>query len=347
MKVYLSNLVSMGTLFLLLGTGLSSLRAENDWFYNEPQDTWYHEPEPPAPAPLYSITADALLWTAIQGDLDYATTDASFFGALVNAKNQFIDFDGKAGFRIAIKVPLDFLELEGIYTYWHPTHSIGCRAPLNGVVHATMFPGYVDTNFFFAGSAQAHLSLNYILCDLLLADTYNCKYNITARPYVGLRVFSFKESIRTNYEGIDFTPGDFANWKVDLTAGGITLGVKAARPLIFNFNLHGHLGASLLGGEQKQHYQWFKAGPVFQVFPSFQNLSNTDNILIAEWDASIGLAYDISYCQIPISFVLGYELQDWWNMPHMRRFSFLAVSTSEQSGRLTVHGGFFRIAISF
>lgn len=333
-------LKTLWTSFLACALCMNALFAHN-WDLDEEEE------------PCIALSADLLVWSACQSDLDYAITDQGSgpgigpTGILIGGNVHYIDFDWDAGFRLqaGYKMPWGSFTLNAIYTYWHVNEESHANAPPGGTLHANLFPAVFDS-LAHAADSSAHLQLHYDTLDVLLATRYNWGSNFIARPYAGLRVLWLKERVHANYSGLDFAVGDFADWDVDLTAAGLTLGVRGSTPLFSGLQLIGHFGAAILAGEPNHHYRWFKAtDPV--ATNTFLDLDDEHCLVCGEWDASLGLAYELCLCNLPIQIAIGYEVQDWWNMPRARRFFEATPTNDDHSGRLTLHGGFLRASFAF
>lgn len=217
--------------------------------------------------------------------------------------------------------------------------------------HYLLAGQFLDEGPFVEASAE--LKTRYDLYDLVLAKTICCG-DFRARPYIGARFLQLRQNYRATLTPLVSSEEDLAavrqtQWRTDLPAGGLTLGIGGRYQVCGAWNLTGRLGASVLGGRVKHHNQWF--------VPDEDDIevSRTEKrhhcSVITGWDAAIGLAYDWCCCGNPVGLSIGYEIQDWWNMPQRPRFVLQQIGntqvTPDDGARFTVHGLFVRLGIAF
>lgn len=144
-------------------------------------------------------------------------------------------------------------------------------------------------------------------------------------------------------------------WKQKIPAAGLTLGVYARYSLCCEWSVTGHFGLSVLGGKVKYHNNYYPFTSLGS--PTVQYRAHHAQI-ITGWDGSLGLSYDWDFCVCPIRIEAGYEIQDWFNIPERVRYfnknittdvasPLSTAQTSDGHGRLTVHGLFVRLGVSF
>lgn len=304
--------------------------------------------------PCAYISGDVLAWSACQSGLDYAVSDngrgVAGSAAVLDARSQRVEFGWQAGFRIhaSYRLPCDCWSLEATYTHWNIANDDHADAPLGGILHAVQYPNNIAGGRF-ASSARSHVRLNYNTLDILLAKTFQCADSCFAfRPYGGARILWFRENVRTDYSGLNFAAvGDFAKWETNFTAAGAALGVRASYPICDGYHVIGHLCGAVLGSDPEFRHHWHLTPPFDANTNSDLKERNRECLVMGEWDASLGIAYDWCPCGWDIKLAAGYEIVDWWNAPRMGRFATIEPTRSDDNGRLTLHGAFFRAGVAF
>jgi len=214
-------------------------------------------------------------------------------------------------------------------------------------VDATTFPNWMTVSANGVTEISQELKTKYDMYDLVFAKTYRCGDCFKARPYFGARVLQFRQ----NFQG-DVTPvagvHSHSLWRTDLPAGGVTIGTEGKYHVCNCWSLTARLGASLLGGRVKHHNEWFTPGGT----PNGTRTEERHHCsVISGWDAAVGLAYDWCCCGTPVGVAVGYEIQDWWNMPQRPRFVNQGIGntqvTVDDGARFTVHGLYVRAGIAF
>lgn len=240
---------------------------------------------------------------------------------------------------------------------------------------------------------HARVKLKYELFDLVFSKPFGCGcWSWT--PYIGARVLWLRETLRNNITGTWFKEGlppffafnadgadeldgddlfvdDLAelapfgtlingatgfSWKQKTPAGGLTAGIHAAYYVGDAFSITGHFGLSVLGGKTRYHNNY---APYTAVrCPQVQYRAH-HSMVITGWDGALGIAYDWDFCSCPVHLGIGYEIQDWFNLPERVRYinnnnpldgdvdPLTTLQTSDARGRLTLHGLYVRVAFAF
>lgn len=307
-------------------------------------------------------------------------------------ETEFFKFKSRSGFRVGVSYQLpcwDDVSLNFIFTYYHPRvnkkfHNEKINSlcpgqeamiqtttdiidigpnPLSGCNGAVVPGGFLRWNSPDS-VVESRIKLKYELYDLVLSKNFGGCDCWTLTPYIGARVLWLREALRNTIEGSYLvtptsTPGIFAEtsyvWKQQIPAAGLTLGVHAQFCLCGSLNVIGHFGASVLGGKSKWHDNYFP-------FNSMESATHKERAhhgrIVTGWDGSLGLGYDWNFCSCPIRLGVGYEIQDWFNIPERVRYfnknittdainPISTAQTSDGNGRFTVHGLFVRLAFAF
>lgn len=264
-----------------------------------------------------------------------------------------------------------------------PPVSTGDLAPLRieGTTDATnrFFLTIPDVAFDIA---RLRARIKYDVVDILFAKRYDCGGCVDYVPYVGARIFSFEEDLCTNF-GVrnnsnsnlvsSGNRGPFllrTHYKLKLPSAGLTFGTRMNYAVCDCFNLFGHIGASILGGNAKQSFKWdnYLLRNALADIDLPANVVVTDGVVtsLVPWtittdiphthrhrsrcqvifglDASLGIGYEWCACNVPVLIGVGYEIQSWWNMPPHRGAHECCGGGSSS---FTVHGLFVRLGFGF
>lgn len=311
-----------------------------------------------------SASIDYLYWSVLQDNLDQAIVDASPDPTiLVNSETQFLKPKYKSGVRAALayEFPCSDWAFAAVYTYYSPKWHRTFSAQEGGKLLPSQFPNFIGASRGASGTAE--VKLEYQLLDLLATTTYCWDNSFFFNPYLGGRFLWFKEKETSVYSGFDYVNPAVASWRTDLPAGGVTLGVRGQYLVCGGISFIGHWGASLLGGRVKHHQDWQipeSLLPGDLPIGSF-NLHEHHDTIVGGWEASVGIGYDWCFCGCPFNLSVGYEIQDWWNMPQRARvvnggvlpteepidYGSLGELLTDSGCRFTVHGLFVRAGFTF
>lgn len=362
MKGQILNILRTSALSVLLGTSVITLSAEaddgwsgrNDWSYNDCFDSC----NPCCAGPRCALWADFLWWEACQTGLDTAVLDSENVDPsdfISDGETQFFDYRYKPGFRVGVSyfLPCDSWSIDFQYTMWHPKQHHTYTASFGGAANTTQLPD----QFLAPGAySEVHTELKtkYDLYDLVFAKVYRCVDCFGLRPYIGARVLQFRQNFQSEITPIigeeeEAVANTRTQWRTDLPAAGLTFGVGGKYQVCGSWNLVGRLGASLLGGRVKHHNQWF--APRSSNFAGSGTEHRHHCSIITGWEAALGIGYDWCCCNMPVGIAVGYEIQDWWNMPQRPRFVNQGTGntnvTPDDGARFSVHGVFVRAGIAF
>lgn len=374
MKERFSKMLMTSLLAVVLGTSMSNLSADEvhswvgqDRFSNNNGcfDRCYDSCDyfNNCCEPRFAIWADFLYWDACQDGLDVAIIDNNNLAGVTisDGETKFFEYRYKPGFRVgaSYRLPCEDLSIDFVYTSWHPKQHHTYTAPLGGTLDATTIPA-----FYAGGSyveAQAENKVKYELYDLVFSKTYSCGDCSKLRPYFGGRVLWLRQKFAADYIPAVAAVRSASLWRTDLPAGGFTIGAEGKYHVCGCWSFTGRLGASILGGRVKHHNQWF-TDPTGVTDTPANSGSHTEHRhhcqVVSGWDAAVGLAYDWCCCGTPVGVAVGYEIQDWWNMPQRPRFvnssggngavtGAIEQVTSDSNSRFTVHGLYVRAGIAF
>lgn len=348
----------------------------------------------------FAFGVDYLFWDVSQTGLDVAkiTTGTPPTSSVCcdceptcRSETEFFRFKGKSGYRLGVSYQLpcwNDVSLNFVFTYFHPEVNKRFRNAKTAVgqesiiqmttdiidigpqVLAGCFGDVVQTGLLrFNGPdsfVATKVKLKYELFDLVLSKNWGCGC-WTLTPYAGARVLWVRESLRNRIFGSfratpTTTPGivggyGFA-WKTNIPAAGFTAGIHGRYCFCGDIDVIGHFGASVLGGKSKYHNNYYPFNSLD--CPRLQYRAHRSQV-ITGWDGSLGLGYTWNFCSCPIRLGVGYEIQDWFNLPERVRYvnknfplnasnevnPISTIQTSDACGRLTVHGLFVRVAFAF
>jgi hypothetical protein len=304
-------------------------------------------------------SAEFLWWNVCHSDdLLIGVTDTTLTtGAatrITSGTTETFKFHYKPGFRVnlAYNLPCTDWFIGASYTYFHFHIDKTVSAPPGGTLWASNFPVTPGLINAAALDAFATTTIKYDVIDLVAAYVASCD-GITGGVYAGLRYLIFDEKFTTNYRfnelGGILEPGT-ARWHVYMPAGGLTAGWDGIYKICGGWGLRGRLGCSALGARAKHRQQWTftEIGTVTTTLVGSNNTRHCQ--VIWGWDAAVGINYDTFWCCLPVNIAIGYEVYDWWNMPRQRYFpssTYPGVSTTDETGRFTVHGAYVRLGAWF
>lgn len=305
----------------------------------------------------FAAAVDFLWWRACQ-DLVIGVTDTGRNtqpASITDGTTRFYHFNYQPGVRISLaaEIPCSDWTVAAVYTRFHQDTHNTTTPDLGGGIWASLLPPWLpDEENGLADEAHSSLNLKYDMVDVLFSAA-KCCGNWVGRPYAGGRFLLLNQKYEVNYKmapGGEGQPSSIvtAKWRTYFPAGGLTAGYEGVYHVDCGFGVLARLGASLLGGDAKSNQQWLTS----EAQPTLAQSGNRSKHcqFIWGWDAKLGFTYDIPCDCHPIELAVGYEIQDWWNMPNQRIFSdanFPGVNISDGCGRLTLHGLFVRVGTTF
>ena len=352
MKERFSKMLLTSALTVLLGASMGNLSAnEHDSFgYDRCFDRCYDSCDFCCDEPKFALWADFLWWDACQTGLDVAVVDNGAPGAVItDGETHFFEHRYKPGFRVGASyaIPCDCWSIDFQYTMWHPKQHHTYTAGFGGTLDATAMASWIALGALT--EAKSELKTKYDLYDLVLAKTYRCGDCSKVRPYFGARFLQFRQQFTSVYTPAAGGIAPRAQWRTDLPVGGFTIGAEGKYHVCNNWSVTGRLGASLLGGRAKHHNEWFSPGT--GASNGVRSEHRHHSSVITGWDAALGIAYDWCCCNNPVGVAVGYEIQDWWNMPQRPRFVDQSTGntsvTNDDGARFTAHGLFVRAGVAF
>lgn len=310
----------------------------------------------------FSVSADFLYWTLASGmrevSISHTPTEATFttlvFG---DYKKQLISTNYKPGVRVGASYApcCQDWTLAALYTDFHATFR-NHFSPRTDADDALIIPTQWPEWFFTSTTNQSrsHFRVTYQTLDICLHYTPSpldgcCRM---WQPYVGVRLLDLQQRWKVHQCYALSTASNIATfnlltrWKSKLPAVGLTLGIKGNYALCRGFSLLGSLGASCVGGSVKNHAKYKIQNIISPIEPYTLRSHATD--VFTGWEASIGLAYLWTCGNWMTQFSIGYEFQNWLNMPTRAHDSFFLPGNSLASGlNFTLHGLFIKGSLSF
>lgn len=309
------------------------------------------------------FSAEVLCWNTCQSDdLFIGVSDTTLTSGgttqITNGHTEILTFDYEPGFRLngVYYLPFSDWALVASYTYFRADHARTLDAVSGGTIWAGTFPRTPGLATGSASEAKAKAIVKYDLLDLLIANVAS-RGPYTNTYYFGLRSVIFEEQFNVGYIFNEVGAGALqpgtSHWTVYMPAIGITAGCDGVYDVWPNWGIRARIGASALGASAKHHQHWTFASFSTQTstFTVFQGNNNTRHSqVIWGWDAALGLEYDFCWCCQPVTLSFGYEVFDWWNTPRQRYYPnilYPGVSTTDETGRFTIHGLYVRLGASF
>ncbi|MGA8165187.1 MAG: Lpg1974 family pore-forming outer membrane protein [Waddliaceae bacterium] len=302
------------------------------------------------------IDAEGLYWTIFQTNLDYAVDavdEDPSSNILGPGKTHFLDYDWRWGGRGYLGIQNCGWEVKGGYTWFESKASGKTIAKLpDMILKPSLIHPSVDREF--AERAFGDQCLNYQIVDLLYGkNLYLCCNSLTLYPFFGARGLRLKQEMTVRYRGEDFFDETTkVNWHSLLKAAGLHAGLDYYFAYGSCGGFFGSFAGSVLVGRTDNHHLQLLLNEEEGIQETEINLKERQCIPIAGYHLSAGIflaTYDCCGDSL-FRLKLGYELNEWFQTPQLRRYSGgegEAVSNSATAGSIGLHGGFVSAELTF
>ena len=317
----------------------------------------------------FYVCADFLYWTLYDADLDYAANNSAISGLDVagtggsESKMHFAEYDWDPAFRVlgGYRDECGGWDIRVSYLYFESdktsstSYGDGTNEHLKPTVWSPSF------NCDRAQSATAKVEVEYHLYDITLGRECCICDGFKLRPFGGFRGMTLDQSMYITYSGgRDFTAEDgIVDWESSFDGYGLVGGFDWNLEFCDCICLYGTVAATVLGGETDDRET--QSGPENPGPTGQGSLANNINVREEQWigvpgyQLALGVCYDSSFescgCCIDYMPALGYEVNHWFNVPEVRRFTGGVQEAANNGGGakgcLLFHGLTLRGCITF
>ncbi len=299
--------------------------------------------------------AEGLYWTVYDNDLDYAVDFDSLQATILGPrKTHFSSYDWNWGVRgwMGWNWCCGW-DAKAAYTYYETDGKNYVDTQEEDVIlKASLL--HPATGLSDAEKATSYTDLRYQTVDLLFGRVVCfCQNTLVLHPYMGVRGMWLKQKQKTIYEGgdfvldpIDFIGGSLAvparvTWESDIASVGLHAGFDINFRTSTGFGLYGSLAGSLLAAKSDNKHLQETLDSDEEVNSTEVSVKEEQCQVIPGLHLTAGIQYDIC-CENCLFFRLkaGYEFNDYFDTPHLRRYHYNndGVSNSSTAGNVALHG---------
>lgn len=300
---------------------------------------------------LYGL--EGLYWTVFQPNLDYAV-DFERNQSPGLKKIYFFHHDWKCGTRLWLGWNWGCgWEVKWIYSrYLTKNHgSTNSHNSNCGLKASLLHPAKGSAN---AKKASGHHQLKYQTVDLQVERVLSFYHHtFVLRPFFGCRFLRLEQNLKVIYKREDFSweLSDIVKWKSSLNTIGLHGGVEMNMRCVSGFGVYGTIAGSLLGGRTRnRHRQGEKKFNNDGALSNDIDLKEKWHVMIPELCVSAGLSWDCDDRNCVLyKLKLGYELEDYFHTPQLRRYQSGngGASNSANAGQVALQGVTFSVEIYF
>lgn len=292
---------------------------------------------PSRPQGFYGKVDLLMLKPGTTSSIDYGITDPLLGEATATGGQlQKLDLDRQTNLRWGIgyrKQPWDV----GFQTLSLQSSASGsAQKPIDGTLYPTLTSPLQNNN---ADTANANLKIRFNSSDFEVGYTLQPSNRFDLRLFSGLRIADTEQRFNVNYDGGDFTNGEF-RFKRNFSGIGPRLGAEARVNLGSGFSVFGRASGSLLIGSSKLRLRETNDSGN-EVVAAVSDRNQQQSIPVAEaalgmnWSQAIGK-------QATFNLGLGYEYQHWFNAFDNARFVDSQAPGAFQTNRGDINfGGLF------
>jgi hypothetical protein len=262
----------------------------------------------PAVCPGWLVSVDYLNWDLRQRGTDFAiVTDDQFVVGSGSVQN--VDADRNSGFRMNLGYrTASGWELAAGYTYFQTDGSASAAGPDGGNLWATRSHPARNEEAFFADAAS---EFTYNVFDLEARYPIIRHCAATVQLFGGVRWAEIDQAFRVNYDGDDFTNGQFSDVS-SMSAFGLRMGAEGQWHLNSSWSLFGSAAASILYGRfQTELMETDRDGA-----DTIVDIRDAFGQAVPVLEAAAGVAWTRGPWQVRG----GYELVNWFNLADRSMF---------------------------
>ncbi|NGX42834.1 MAG: hypothetical protein K940chlam7_01122 [Chlamydiae bacterium] len=310
---------------------------------------------------------ELLYWTILQSNLDYAVdVDAtdSADEILGPKRTHFLDFDWRCGVRgwIGWNSGCDW-DTKLTYTYYK-NRARGRETAKDDDTDLLASLLHPSTGKKIAEKATGRNDFEYQTIDLLLGRIQCfCEKSFVLHHFFGVRALRIKQDEQVTYKGGDFVLNSSAphinntnstparvKWDSKVEGIGIHAGMEMQYRMRCGLGLYGTFAGSVLGSKTRNRHLQVVLDNIKEVTSTEISLREKQSLLLPGYNLTTGIGWDwCCGCCLYGNFKLGYEFNQWFDIPQIRRYHFNneGVSNSASSGKVGFHGATFRAELYF
>jgi len=303
----------------------------------------------------FNAGADVLYWTVCQSDLDFAadsTTTDDPPDLLGLGDTHFLDYDWCPGVRGYFGIEILGVGLTGGYT-WIKNKATGYKDYTN--VDAVLVASLLHPNTGLADATIADGVLDswYQDAELVFSKEVEfCDDKLILRPFIGARWVKIKQDLEVTYEGGDFVDNaEQVRWDSTVSGYGAHAGFELFYRWVCGIGMYGKVAGSVIGADTDiEHLQVSLDSSGNDLIPPTIQITEHQHVCVPGYQVQAGFTW--GYCcsdRYYFRFRLGYEFNQWLNIPEVRRYHFenVAVSDAATDGHFALHGGTFGFDLRF
>lgn len=310
----------------------------------------------------FDVGVDFIWWNLCRDGLDYAIAydndfepDITTNAVKTAGRYKFMTLKWEPGFRVRVAKQDIWCDLDliGTYTYIKSCNKTCVDRPDEGFLQSTLQPGFAFSESL--DYARADYELLYQSFDILFATDYSWRKCHNFRPFCGVSglFLNQKENsyIRQDIDVDNSNTGNL-NWKDDYSGFGLKVGSEYTWILGRDISLYATASGTITVGDHTGKSRYRSSFPIETPTSYDVTFHDKECITIPGYHVGLGFLYEVSWCGNDFGVRIGYEFQEWHNVPNLRRNTLegepqAGISTSGTSTTIGLHGLFAGFDLSF
>jgi hypothetical protein len=264
------------------------------------------------------FSAEVLFFTPnTTGIQDFAIVDNGSSNAFViDGDVAAVDYNDETGYRLSVNYQFlnSPIDVELSYSALEANAFEQVTRPDRGILLATLSNPSQNES---ADTASAEADLNYRVVDLTVGHQFDVGDRLDIRLFSGLRFANIDQDLDVRYDG-----DDFSNTRIqlnrDFVGYGLRIGSEANLDLGAGLSLFSRIGGSLLVGEfSGEQIETDDRGR--DLIAQIEQEQNQEIVPVLDLLAGLNWTMSVSR-STQLSFTVGYELQNWFNVSETTRF---------------------------
>lgn len=296
--------------------------------------------------------ANFLYWTTNQSDLDYAVDSLLFKNkGTPNGKVHYLDYEWDPGYRIALGYDLgcDFGRMGLVYTHFSQEASGHKRSSTTRDLFSTVFASSADNITHFNSFdpirfAKGKKDLDYDVLDLLFSRPICLNQRSVLLPFVGIRGLCLNQDLKLSCIPKELNSDKIDNFVVKnqskYSAVGLRAGIGYSFSICSGFGFYTDVSGSALSGQTDDH-QRFVGFADSVLTQTYVNVKDRQHTSLFGYQIGLGISYDTCVCGHAIGLGIGYEMNEWLNVPCLRRWTNadqIGTTITATDSNLLLHG---------
>jgi len=296
-----------------------------------------------------SFGVDFLCWKACVSNLDYAVSfdPQPIQGNTAEGVYEFNKPEWEPGFRVQMGTPCfcGNFGMDASYTsVWSSTKS----SVDSGFIYSTLFQ--LGNSVPIDDAFKARNSVQYQTFDLVLTRCCSVNKEFSVTPFFGLQGVRLDQE--TAVVGMDDAQinEETLLWRSDFRGLGLKLGTQNDWCLGSGMGLFTKAAAAFVAGYDQDSTQDMNLF-LDQTLEVGLHYHGQEVYCLPGLQLSAGLKYDQCWCDHLLSFHMGYEFVNWWNVSQVRRYveeqQITGIATSPSNANLMMHGLFLGMDVVY